>query len=112
MGSPLPGRLKAARLAAGMTQRQLGEFLDMEPNLASARMTQYEKGQHAPNYQMLKRLSQVLDVPVPYFFCEDDTMAELLLELHKLDQKELESLLVQLKHGHVSGNESEDTSDS
>lgn len=75
-------------------------------------MTQYEKGQHAPNYQMLKRLSQVLDVPVPYFFCEGDTMAELLLELHKLDQQELESLLVQLKHGHVSGNESEDTSDS
>ncbi|CAD5260840.1 Transcriptional regulator [Vreelandella titanicae] len=82
-----------------MTQRQLGEYLGMEPNLASARMTQYEKGQHAPNYQLLKRLSEALEVPIPYFFCEDDTIAELILELDKLDPAERRSLLEQLKKG-------------
>ena len=99
MDSPLPDRLRAARQAAGMTQRQLGEYLGMEPNLASARMTQYEKGQHAPNYQLLKRLSEALEVPIPYFFCEDDTVAELILELDKLDPAERQRLLEQLKKG-------------
>ncbi|MYL24305.1 helix-turn-helix domain-containing protein [Halomonas alkaliantarctica] len=98
MDSPLPGRLRAARLAAGMTQRQLGEYLGMEPNLASARMTQYEKGQHAPNFLMLKQLSEALDVPIPYFFCEDDTVAELIIELDKLDSEERQKLLQQLKN--------------
>ncbi len=99
MDSPLPDRLRAARQAAGMTQRQLGECLGMEPNLASARMTQYEKGQHAPNFQLLKRLSEALEVPIPYFFCEDDTVAELILELDKLDPAERQRLLEQLKKG-------------
>nr|WP_290697909.1 helix-turn-helix transcriptional regulator [Halomonas sp. UBA3074] len=99
MDSPLPDRLRAARQAAGMTQRQLGEYLGMEPNLASARMTQYEKGQHAPNYQLLKRLSEALEVPIPYFFCEDDTIAELILELDKLGPAERQRLLEQLKKG-------------
>ena len=99
MDSPLPNRLRAARQAAGMTQRQLGEYLGMEPNLASARMTQYEKGQHAPNFQLLKRLSEALEVPIPYFFCEDDTVAELILELDKLDPAERQRLLEQLKKG-------------
>lgn len=99
MDSPLPDRLRAARQAAGMTQRQLGEYLGMEPNLASARMTQYEKGQHAPNFQLLKRLSEALEVPIPYFFCEDDTVAELILELDKLDPAERQRLLEQLRKG-------------
>lgn len=102
MDSPLPDRLRAARQAAGMTQRQLGEYLGMEPNLASARMTQYEKGQHAPNFQLLKRLSEALEVPIPYFFCEDDTVAELILELDKLDPAERQRLLEQLKKGSAS----------
>ncbi|CAM4159839.1 helix-turn-helix transcriptional regulator [Vreelandella rituensis] len=112
MSSPLPGRLKAARQAAGMTQRQLGEYLGMEPNLASARMTQYEKGQHAPNFQMLKRLSEVLKVPIPYLFCEDDTVAELILELDKLDQAELKNLLAQLREGTATGKNGKGAADS
>lgn len=104
MDSPLPDRLKAARQAAGMTQRQLGEYLGMEPNLASARMTQYEKGQHAPNFQLLKRLSEALDVPVPYFFCEDDTVAELIIELGKLSPTERQCLLEQLKKERAPSN--------
>lgn len=97
MKSPVPGQLKAARLAAGMTQRQLGEHLGMKPNLASARMTQYEKGQHAPNFQLLKRLSGILDVPVTYFYCEDNTATKLTMELHRLDDKERQQLLQDLQ---------------
>ena len=38
-------------------------------------------------------------MPIPYFFCEDDTVAELILELDKLDPAERQRLLEQLKKG-------------
>ena len=53
MTSPLPIRLKAARLAAGLTQQQLGMHIGLEPDTASIRMNQYEKGKHAPDYQTM-----------------------------------------------------------
>ncbi|XGA81391.1 helix-turn-helix transcriptional regulator [Halomonas sp. CH40] len=108
MKSPVPGQLKAARLAAGMTQRQLGEHLGMEPNLASARMTQYEKGQHSPKFQLLKRLSDILDVPVTYFYCEDNTASKLTMGLHRLDDKERQQLLQDLQKRSSSDSDSSD----
>ena len=44
MDNPTPLRLKTARKKVGFTQQQLGIALGMEPNTASARMNQYEKG--------------------------------------------------------------------
>lgn len=101
MRSPLPARLKAARTAAGFSQRHLGELLGMQPDLASSRITHYEKGRHAPDYSLVKKLSEVLNVPVPYFFTEDELMAELILELGKLDEESKISLIHQLKSGNI-----------
>ena len=54
MQNPLPLRLKTARKKAGLTQQQLGMRLGMEQSSASARMNQYEKGKHAPDYQTMQ----------------------------------------------------------
>jgi len=92
METPTPSRLKSARKAAGITQQQLGMALGMEPNTASARMNQYEKGKHAPDFLTMKRIAKELDVPVAYFYCEDNTLAELIRVIGTLtetDQKEL-----------------------
>ena len=62
MTNPLPIRLKAARKAAGLTQQQLGMRLGMGQSTASARMNQYEKGKHAPDYQTMQRIAQELVV--------------------------------------------------
>ncbi|MFH6953361.1 helix-turn-helix domain-containing protein [Pseudoalteromonas sp. XMcav1-K] len=78
MESPTPLRLKEARKAAGYTQQQLGIALGMEPNTASARMNQYEKGKHAPDFTTMKRIADELGVPVAYFYCEEDKLAELI----------------------------------
>ncbi|NMR26500.1 helix-turn-helix transcriptional regulator [Pseudoalteromonas sp. NEC-BIFX-2020_015] len=78
METPTPSRLKSARKAAGLTQQQLGMALGMEPNTASARMNQYEKGKHAPDFLTMKRIAKELDVPVAYFYCEEDKLAELI----------------------------------
>ncbi|EDM65300.1 putative transcriptional regulator, partial [Moritella sp. PE36] len=56
MENPLALRLKTARKSAGITQQNLGIRLGMEPNTASARMNQYEKGKHTPDYQTMQRI--------------------------------------------------------
>ncbi|URQ87454.1 helix-turn-helix transcriptional regulator [Pseudoalteromonas sp. SCSIO 43088] len=86
METPTPSRLKSARKAAGLTQQQLGMALGMEPNTASARMNQYEKGKHAPDFLTMKRIAKELDVPVAYFYCENERISNLLLILHHLDE--------------------------
>ena len=62
----------------------------MEPNTASARMNQYEKGKYAPDFLTMRRIAKELDVPVAYFYCEEDVLSELICALGKLsstDQK-------------------------
>ncbi len=93
METPTPSRLKSARKAAGLTQQQLGMALGMEPNTASARMNQYEKGKHAPDFLTMKRIAKELDVPVAYFYCEEDTLAELICVLGTLTEKQQKELL-------------------
>ncbi|WP_154124060.1 helix-turn-helix domain-containing protein [Grimontia hollisae] len=93
MESPFPIRLRAARKAAGMTQQQLGINLGMDPNTASARLNQYEKGKHAPDYQTAKRLADELGVPVAYLYCDDELLASLLLALAKLPPTKQQELL-------------------
>lgn len=88
-----PSRLKSARKAAGLTQQQLGMALGMEPNTASARMNQYEKGKHAPDFLTMKRIAKELDVPVAYFYCEEDVLAKLICELGKLSLEDQNSIL-------------------
>ncbi|WP_318409848.1 helix-turn-helix domain-containing protein [Photobacterium leiognathi] len=83
METPIPVRLKTARKAAGFTQQQLGIALGMDTNTASARMNQYERGKHTPDYQTMQRIGKVLGVPTAYFYCEDDELAQLLYKYTK-----------------------------
>lgn len=72
----------------GMTQQKLGELLGLDPNNASARLNQYERGKHNPDYTTMKRISEILDVPVPYFYCEDEHDASLLKATHHLNTEQ------------------------
>ena len=51
---------------------------------ASLRINQYERGKHIPDLLTMEKLASVLGVPVPYFFAEDEQLAELLMLLHSL----------------------------
>ena len=50
-------KLKAARIAAGMTQTQLAEAAGLKQRDVS----RYESGKHEPGALTLKRLAQALD---------------------------------------------------
>lgn len=97
MESPTPLRLKEARKAAGYTQQQLGIALGMEPNTASARMNQYEKGKHAPDFTTMKRIADELGVPVAYFYCEEDDLAELIIKFSQLEKPDRDAIIKHLE---------------
>lgn len=79
-GSPFPKRLKEARLRKGLSQKQLGILAGVDPSSASPRMNQYEKGVHTPDFQMVRALAKVLEVPTAFLFCEEDTLADKIIE--------------------------------
>lgn len=51
----------------------------MDPQVASARINQYERGTHEPKFLTSLRLSEVLGVPVAYLYCVEDELAEQIL---------------------------------
>jgi transcriptional regulator with XRE-family HTH domain len=79
-------RLKEARLRAGLSQKQLGIQSGIDDFSASARINQYERGKHMPDLQTLSRLAGVLKVPVPYFYCEDAELAEIVVKFAALNK--------------------------
>lgn len=91
--SVLAKRLKAARMAAKLSQERLGVLAGIEEASASARMNQYERGRHAPDFSMVQRLASVLNVPTAYFYAEQDDTAELLLRFHRLPAHHREHVL-------------------
>lgn len=82
-------RLREARERKGLSQRALGVAAKIKEESASPRMNQYEQGKHAPDYLTLSHLASALEVPVPYFYTEDEQLAGLLLLLHDLPPSEL-----------------------
>lgn len=76
-------RLKEARLARGLSQKQLGVEAGLDEFVASTRLNRYEVGVHAPDYPMSVRLAKVLDVPVAYLYCDNDELARMLLAFHR-----------------------------
>lgn len=86
-------RLKEARLRAGLSQEHLGIRAGMDKFSASARISQYEHGKHMPDLQTLTRLAAVLQMPVPYFYCEDSDLAELIARWPDLTKAQRRKLL-------------------
>ncbi|WED25757.1 helix-turn-helix domain-containing protein [Vibrio sp. DW001] len=95
--NPTPQRLKAIRKKAKISQKTLGIRVGIDESSASARMNQYEKGKHTPDISTLKRIADELDVPLNYFFCEDDVSAELAYLIKKLRQKDQKELVEHIK---------------
>ncbi|HCH24809.1 MAG TPA: transcriptional regulator [Oceanospirillaceae bacterium] len=81
---PVALRLKQARVRCGLSQRKLGIAAGIDEASSSARMNQYERGKHVPDFDTLVKLAKVLGVPVSYFYCIDDTDAEFQLNFHQL----------------------------
>lgn len=89
--SPVPKRLKEARLAMGISQKKLGIAAGMDEFSASARMNHYEIGRHTPDYSTLNRIATVLNLPVAYFYAESSELAELIKFFYQSKKNKIES---------------------
>ena len=94
--NPIPERLKEARSRAGLSQRSLGRLVGFDPAAASSRMNHYEKGRHVPDIDTLRRMAAELNVPLNYFFCDDQTTAERALLISRLTEAERRNLIAAL----------------
>ena len=81
-------RLKQARLAAGLSQKMLGIEAGIDAFVASTRINRYELGIHKPDLLTVRKLAQVLKVPVAFFYADtDDEIAELLFRYGKAGEE-------------------------
>jgi transcriptional regulator with XRE-family HTH domain len=87
-------RLEEARLRAGISQKQLGIRAGIDEFSASPRINQYERGKHMPDLQTLTRLAAVMQVPVPYFYCHDAELADVIVKFSVLGKAQRRRLLV------------------
>ena len=85
-------RLRAAREAAGIAQDRLGVMIGIEEGCSSARISRYETGAHQPPFAIAELLATALKVPVPYFYCVSDALAQLLLTASSLSEDEVTRL--------------------
>jgi transcriptional regulator with XRE-family HTH domain len=86
-------RLREARQRAGISQKQLGIKAGIDEFSASARINQYERGKHMPDLQTLTRLAEVMHAPVPYFYCRDAELAEVIVKFSALGRAQRKRLL-------------------
>jgi len=95
--SPLCKRLKEARLAANLSQKELGIAAGMDEFSASARMNHYEKGRHTPDFLTLKRIAKILKLPVAYFYAETDELAKIIQRFGNLKKNDKATLFKKLE---------------
>lgn len=86
-------RMKAAREQLGISQMELGVRAGIDEFSASARINQYERGKHMPDFLTACNLAKVFGIPAAYFYAENDQLAELITLFARLNDEERKKLL-------------------
>jgi len=79
-------RMKMARELLGISQMELGIRAGIDESSSSARINQYERGKHTPDFTTASNLANVLGVPLAYFYTNDDGLAEVIATYGKLSE--------------------------
>jgi transcriptional regulator with XRE-family HTH domain len=73
-------RLRAARQKARLTQAELGDRLGLVEH-GAVRISRFECGRHTPDIGFVEKMAAVLKVPSFYFYCADEALARMFLQL-------------------------------
>lgn len=77
-------RLRQRREALGLAQEKVGVAIGLDESSARARISRYELGVHEPPIRTAELIAATLNVPLPYLYCNEDEITELLLLLTRL----------------------------
>ena len=91
--SPIGERLREARTRKGLSQKKLGILAGIDQFSASARINQYERDKHVPDFSTARRLADKLEIPVTYLYAENDDLAELIRVYGELGSRKRQQLL-------------------
>lgn len=76
-------RLKDLREQAGFSQEKLAVLAGIDESTARSRISQYENGVYRPKFELVYQFALIFDVPVCYFYADDDELAALILQYHR-----------------------------
>lgn len=76
--SPIGRRLRQLRLEQGISQKELGIRIGIDPDVASARVNQYERGRNEPAFEVVRLIARQFSVPAAFFYAEEDALAEMI----------------------------------
>lgn len=90
-------RLKEARLALGISQRELGRRIGLSEEVVSSRVTRYELGTSEPDFATASKLAKELGVPLAYLLADNDALADIILTAAGMSSSEQRKLAAELK---------------
>lgn len=85
-------RLRARRKELNLSQEAVGVLIGLDESCSRARISRYETGTHEPNIFIAKKLAVTLMVPVAYFYCERDSLADLILRANNFSDVQISDL--------------------
>jgi transcriptional regulator with XRE-family HTH domain len=71
--------MRLARKMANLSQERLGELVGLDRYNGKARISRYEGDVHEPPFPLMEKIAAVLRLPVIYFYCADEALAQLVL---------------------------------
>ncbi len=90
-------RLKEARLALDISQRELGRRIGLSEDVVSSRVTRYELGTSEPDFATAGKLARELGVPLAYLLADTDVLAEIILAVARMSPAEQRKMAAELK---------------
>lgn len=97
LSSTFTKRLKEARLALGISQRELGRRIGLSEDVVSSRVTRYELGTSEPDFATAGRLAKELGVPLAYLLADSDLLADIILSAANMSAVEQRKLAAELR---------------
>lgn len=85
-------RLRLRRKLLNLSQEAVGVSIGLDESCSRVRISRYETGVHEPNLTTMKKLAVTLKAPPEYFYCERNSIAELLLVAHNFSDEQIEIL--------------------
>jgi transcriptional regulator with XRE-family HTH domain len=79
-------RLREVRLRIPCTQEQLGIMIGLDEGTARSRISRYETGDIKSPRSAAKQVSDALQIPLAYFYCDDDLLARMVIAYWSLDE--------------------------
>lgn len=85
-------RLRERRLSLKLSQESLGVAIGLDESCGKTRISRYESGLHEPKIATTQLLATCLKVPLTYFFCEKDEIAELVIKTEQMTEEQIRLL--------------------